>query len=289
MIQYYRSSSRLSWSLALALTAAVCSSQADVSTSSLPVMTGTQVIDLESKVVGDSFKLYIRPPEVADAKPDATYPVIFTLDGDHTFPQMASIMTQISWAGHVPPAVIVGIGYGTLDLENGNHRSRDLSPQPFPGRPESGGGDQFLSFLLEEVIPFLESKYPIDSEERYLFGHSLGGLFALYAYVEAPETFAGIIAGSPFLKGQLPLLDSIAKQAENAGARSCRLFVSTGGQEDAGFFLNDLPALTDHLESDWAATGSFEVTQLPDFDHFTMVAPSMANGLRFVFLRPIVD
>jgi predicted alpha/beta superfamily hydrolase len=159
----------------------------------------------------------------------------------------------------MPAAIIVGIGYGTLDLENGNHRSRDLSPQAFPGRPESGGGPRFLEFLLEEVMPLLESNYPVDPETRYLFGHSLGGLFALYAYIEEPEAFAGIIAGSPFLKGQLPFLSKLASGVDRPSRRSCRLFVATGDQESADFFINDMDALENYLTSGWAAPESFRV------------------------------
>ncbi|MDQ8202930.1 alpha/beta hydrolase-fold protein [Pelagicoccus sp. SDUM812003] len=254
----------------------------DVSTSELPVLTGTQVTVLSSESVGDDFTLYVRVPPEAAANPDATYPVIYALDGDHTFPMMCSIVTELGWSGAVPPSIVVGIGYGTLDLENGNHRSRDLSPQPYGNEPQSGGGPKFHQFLLTEAIPFIEERYPADPEKRYLFGHSLGGLFALYTYSKSGDDFQGIVAGSPFLAGQLDLLSDTASGAD---ARVCRLFIVTGDEEDAVYFLNDLKPLEAKLSGGWAKPGSFEIKVLPGFDHFTMVAPSISMGLKSVFAQ----
>lgn len=253
---------------------------AEVSTSELPVLTGTYVETIDSRTVGDAFTLYVRAPPEAAANPDKSYPVIYALDGDHTFPMMCSIATELSWSGAVPPAIVVGIGYGTLDLENGNHRSRDLSPQPFMDRPESGGGLKFHEFLIEEVFPFIEANYSADPDQRYLFGHSLGGLFALYTYSKSPDDFQGIIAGSPFLSGQLELLE---ETAGSATPRSCKLLIVTGDEEDSKLFIDDLEPLRSKLEDGWAAPDTFDIVLLPGFDHFTMVAPSISMGLRSVF------
>jgi hypothetical protein len=254
--------------------------KADVSTDELPVLTGTTIHTVTSEAVGDDFVLYVRVPPEAASEPERTFPVIYALDGDHTFPMMASIVTELGFSGSAPPAIIVGIGYGTLDLENGNHRGRDLSPQPLQMIPGSGGGPEFLSFLIEEVFPLIESKYPADSEERYLFGHSLGGLFALYTYTREADAFAGIVAGSPALIAQLPFLE---ESAENSEPRTCRLAILTGDEEDAALFINDLEPLKAKLEGGWATAGSYEMALLPGFDHFTMVAPSISKGLKFVF------
>lgn len=267
--------------MSLLLSAAPLS--AEVSTSELPVLTGTEVVSIDSKSVGDDFILYVRVPPAATANPDQTFPVIYALDGDHTFPMMCSITTELSWSGAVPPVIVVGIGYGTLDLENGNHRSRDLSPQPYPGSPDSGGGSKFLEFLLTEAVPHIEASYPADPEQRYLFGHSLGGLFALYTYSKNADTFQGIVAGSPFLAGQLDLLN---ETAGDAAPRSCRLFIATGDEEDAKLFIDDLAPLKAKLDNSWAVPGSYETVLLPGFDHFTSVAPSISKGLKSVFARP---
>lgn len=251
------------------------------SINAFPVMEGSIVHTLSSAKVGDSFKVYVRLPPEAAEHPERTFPVVYTLDGDHTFPLMVSAATEVGWSGAVPPVIIVGIGWGTLDLENGNHRSRDLSPQSIPGFEGTGGGPAFLSFLTTEVFPWIEANFPADTEQRYLYGHSLGGLFALYAYAKEADQFAGIIAGSPFLADQLDFLNQVA--AARRGPRACRLFVTTGEQEVPDLFLQPLDRLRELLASNWAEPESYEIVLQPGFDHFTMVAPSISRGLSAIF------
>ncbi|MCH6257925.1 alpha/beta hydrolase-fold protein [Puniceicoccaceae bacterium K14] len=257
---------------------------AEVSTDKLPVLTGTEIVTLDSESVGDQFVLYVRVPPEASSDKNRRFPVIYTLDGDHTFPMMASAVTQLGWSGSVPPVIVVGIGYGTLDLSNGNHRSRDLSPQLYGDDSQTGGAPEFHNFLNKEAMPYIEKNYPADSTRRYLFGHSLGGLFSLYTYVKDPDAFTGIIAGSPFLAGQLDLLSSIA---DGSPKRSTRLYISTGDEEEASLFIDDLNPLLNFLETSWAEPTSFEMNLLPGFDHFTSLAPSITKGLKSVFNREL--
>ena len=253
---------------------------ADVSTSELPVLSGTSIHRLKSESVGDDFVLYVRTPPGALSDPTRRYPVIYTLDGDHTFPQVTAIATQLGWGGSVPDAVLVGIGYGTLDLDNGNHRARDLSPQRSSDNPESGGAAKFLQCMIGEVFPLIEGEYPVDSEKRYLFGHSLGGLFSLYAYAKAPDRFAGIAAGSPYLEGQLDFLFAIDSGQE---PRKTNLFIATGSGEDPQMFIDGLERLRKQLASEWATEGSSQIVLLPGFDHYTAITPSISRGLQAVF------
>ncbi|HKK23175.1 MAG TPA: alpha/beta hydrolase-fold protein [Pseudohaliea sp.] len=253
---------------------------ADVSTSELPVLSGTEIHRVDASAVGDSFVVYVRMPQGALADPDRRYPVVYGLDGDHTFPQLTAITTQLGWGGSLPEVITVGIGYGTLDLDKGNHRMRDLSPQGSSDFPESGGGPKFLEFMAEQLFPLIESQYPADPERRYLFGHSLGGLFSLYAYAQAPELFAGIAAGSPYLQGQLDFLFSID---DGDTPRATNLFIATGDRENPDMFIDDLDQLRGQLASDWATTGSTEIVLLPGFDHYTAITPAMSRGLQAIF------
>ncbi|MBC2604732.1 alpha/beta hydrolase [Pelagicoccus albus] len=255
--------------------------RADVPTSELPILVGTEIQRIESEDIGDEFYFYVRVPPEAAIDPGRSFPVIYALDGDHSYPLMSSVATQLGWSGSVPPVIIVGIGWGTLDLNGGNNRSRDLSPQPYSGAADSGGGPAFLKFLETEAFPLIEEEYPVDTDKRYLYGHSLGGLFSLYAYCEKPELFTGIVSGSPYLLGQLDFLSTAAASFE--GKRDCKLVVISGDEEGKAEFLDDLEPLEKLLETTWATEGSYEITVLPGFDHFTMVAPSISMGLKSVF------
>lgn len=60
-----------------------------------------------------------------------------------------------------------------------------------------GGAEAFLKFIEEELKPEIECEFEIDRERQALFGHSLGGLFALHVLFTKPTAFRTYIAGSP--------------------------------------------------------------------------------------------
>ena len=68
------------------------------------------------------------------------------------------------------------------------------------GRPWNqldGGAGSFLRFIRQELMPFIQSSYPVRPEEKAIAGSSFGGLFALYTLFHHPDTFNCYIIGSP--------------------------------------------------------------------------------------------
>jgi tetratricopeptide (TPR) repeat protein len=59
-----------------------------------------------------------------------------------------------------------------------------------------GGGDNFLAFLEQELIPELDKTYRTQAF-RLLAGHSLGGLLATHAYMKENTLFKAFIAVDP--------------------------------------------------------------------------------------------
>ena len=77
-------------------------------------------------------------------------------------------------------------------------RRRDFTPDKIITKREntSGGGEHFLSFLEDELIPELDQMFRSDPY-RILFGHSLGGLLATHAYMKEKTLFNAFIAVDP--------------------------------------------------------------------------------------------
>ncbi|XRD25337.1 alpha/beta hydrolase-fold protein [Lysinibacillus fusiformis] len=46
-------------------------------------------------------------------------------------------------------------------------------------------------------MPTVEKEWPINKKKQAVVGHSLGGLFTLYALCARPHLFSHIVAGSP--------------------------------------------------------------------------------------------
>jgi pimeloyl-ACP methyl ester carboxylesterase len=65
--------------------------------------------------------------------------------------------------------------------------------------PQSGGADQFLAFMKQELFPFIESNYRADGKNRTLMGCSAGGLFTMYTLLTQPDLFTGYVAASPHI------------------------------------------------------------------------------------------
>jgi predicted alpha/beta superfamily hydrolase len=52
----------------------------------------------------------------------------------------------------------------------------------------SGEGHKFLGFLTTELIPYTNKSYPSNGINT-LWGHSLGGMFTMYALLTEPAVF----------------------------------------------------------------------------------------------------
>lgn len=169
-------------------------------------ISGTEVRKITSKIVtGQEYELHIMLPRGYKAA-DKKYPVVYLMDSQWDFPLVTGIYGQQYYDGFVPELIIVGV---TWSGENANYdslRIRDYSPTKIDGMmavsssvrmPQSGGADQFLAFMKQELFPFIESNYNADSKNRILMGCSGGGLFTLYTLLTQPELFTGYAAASP--------------------------------------------------------------------------------------------
>jgi len=159
---------------------------------------GTQHI-LKSEVLQENRPIIISLPNGYENN-DANYPVLYLLDGLGNIKHEVGTVELLTESGIIPPIIIVAIE--SLD------RSRDLTPSNAgqevyggtgdAGIPQSGGAPEFLQFLEEELIPYVESNFRTHPY-RLLEGHSFGGLFSTYVLMEKPGIFDAFIIQSPAL------------------------------------------------------------------------------------------
>ena len=71
-------------------------------------------------------------------------------------------------------AIVVGVASGA-------ERVHDYTPTVDATIGDGGGADLYLRFLLEELRPWVGSRYRTSGERVGVAGSSLGGLFALHA------------------------------------------------------------------------------------------------------------
>ena len=197
--------------------------------------------DIDSQILGEQRKLLIHFPLGYD--PSKKYPVMYVLDGSSQDFRIAGIAEILNRAEVVQDFIIVGIP--------NTDRNRDLTPHYILQDTDGevfGKGDEFLSFITNEVIPFIESKYPV-TQYRMLAGHSRGGLFTYYAYLEQAETFDAVFCFSPaFWRDDSIILEKAQQFYSSIKADSPFIFMSLGTEENDKM-TRAYRAMTDFLDS----------------------------------------
>ncbi len=133
-------------------------------------------------------------------------------------------------SGDIPKLIVVGI-----DFPDDDSYSMDLptaGSSKFWNVPPDRGAANFLSVVRDEIKPYIDANFPTNPGDTGIGGHSLGGFFALYAMLHAPQTFSHIFASSPSLVWQdFVLLHDEAELAGRAHDLPVRAFVDQGDQE----------------------------------------------------------
>lgn len=192
-----------------------------------------------------------KPDEPA---PAGGFPVIYLLDANACFGTMAEAVRMHARGPHrLEASVVVGIGYETDQPFDTDARFYDFTihaaEDELPERPivapwpETGGAEQFLAFIEEELKPLIERKAPINRARQTLFGHSLGGWFVLYTLFTRPWAFQHYAAGSPSIWWKnryiMPVVEQLVWQWREAGsvADDRSAADSAGAQPSTGLYL----------------------------------------------------
>jgi predicted alpha/beta superfamily hydrolase len=183
---------------------------------------------LYSEVLQEQRLFYVQLPPGYSENSNQKYPVVFILDGEVLLPAVTNVQSFYS-GGFTPEMVLIGIA-------NDKNRTRDLTPSKItekygmPFREKSGGAAEFIRFMEAELIPYIETNYPV-TNFRTLIGHSYGGLFTLHTLTNNPELFAHYIAIDPSLDwDDQKLLSSSKEKLEGEDYRGKSLFMSLNGQ-----------------------------------------------------------
>jgi predicted alpha/beta superfamily hydrolase len=163
-----------------------------------------------SAVFGNTRALRVLVPPGYDApgNRDRRYPVLYLNDGQNLFDAATSTFNRLEWrvdetvreladAGRIPELIVVGI-------DHAGRRGRFHEYFPYvdafldPPDPDPQGA-RYPAFLVDEVLPFVESRYRVAREAggRGVGGSSAGGLAALYAVVKRPGAFGRLLVESP--------------------------------------------------------------------------------------------
>lgn len=228
-------------------------------------------ITTKSEILNEDRNILVYLPK-SYATFSQKYPVMYILDGTAHFHHATGIVQYLSSRGFMPEMIVVAI----VNVD----RTRDFSPSPERGYPNTGGAPKFMSYINEELIPYVEMNYRTEPY-RMIVGHSLGGTFATYALVNFPNVFDGYIAISPFLHYQNGKFLDEAENKLGPTYRGKKQYFMTVGNESQ--YFKPLDRFSRIIEEKMPGSFDFSYVQMLDEDHFSVPHISIYRGLQYIY------
>lgn len=256
---------------------------------------------IESKILGETRPLMIYVPNNGPNSIFAKkkYPVVYLLDGDSHFTSIVGMLERFSGNSITPEMIVVAIP--------NTNRTRDLTPtkgQPDPPMvpkglaDQSGGGKNFLAFLEQELLPYINKKYPTEPY-NVLIGHSFGGLFVMDVLLDKPELFNGYISIDPSMwwndKNLLTAYKSANLKDDKYKHRSLYLGIANtlekgmdtvSVKQEKGPMVNHINSIfetRDFLKHKSKGQLSFASKYYENDTHNSVALITAYDGLRFIF------
>ena len=228
-------------------------------------------LTIKSEVLDEERQMLVYLP--AGYK-DATteYPVLYLLDGGYHFHHVTGIVQFLSSQGLMPQLIVVAIK--NVD------RNRDFLPTNVERVPTSGGAEKFLAFITDELIPYIEDNYRAQTY-RILVGHSSGGVFTTYTFLEKPDTFDSYIAISPGLHYDEQLLVKQAETALRSSYSKNKCFYMTLGDEPS--YIPALEKFNSIIETESPDKLEFTYINMKEETHGSIPHLSIYHGLENIY------
>jgi predicted alpha/beta superfamily hydrolase len=279
--------------------------------------------EIDSRLVGSKFSIAVTLPPGYSEQSSRRYPVLYATD---TFTNCAfTIGANNALLGDrlrpVQPYILVNIGYADNDFRRSlTRRNREFVPpgeevpvalerhieapayasvlggeeghKEFMDYARNGRADNFLAFFEKELHPEIVRRFNVDGDNAGLFGHSYGGLFALYVFTSGSSLFNRICAASPGVISDQSVIfgryDKLAK-ASVGKPRDIDLYVTMSDLE----IMGDLEVyrrvgigtlrFVDHVLKDTLPGLRFGRSIVPDETHFSIVYEAFRRFVRFSY------
>jgi predicted alpha/beta superfamily hydrolase len=242
-----------------------------------------------SRFLAKKRDLIVYTPGIYERRPDLQFPVLYLEDGQNLFDPATSFIPGVYWRvgetadalivqGAVQPLVIVGI-YNT-----GKQRVNEYTPTR--DRKLGGGkADKYGRLLVEELQPFIESRYRIaqGAANTALGGSSLGGLLTIYLGMQYPQVFGKLAVLSPSVWwNHRAILQSVARAKL---PQRPRIWLDVGTGEGGTRTVEHVTALRDALlQKGWQENRDLHFEIFPGAQHNEAAwAQRVGPFLQFLF------
>lgn len=198
----------------------------------------------------------------------------------NTFSDEGQKVYETAQAVSCPPFTLVAIS----DLDWNHDMVPWDSPPVFKNAdPCTGGADEYLRLLTEEIIPTAEKKITGVPRWRGIAGYSLAGLFALYSIYQT-DVFSrvGSMSGSLWFPGMKEYIFS-----HEPKCRPDHMYFSLGDKESKtrNPVLKSVQQNTEEVRTFYHSKGIDTVLQMNPGNHYNHAAERTAAGIVWMLNR----
>ena len=218
-----------------------------------------EIVPFTSKVFHNTRMLRVWLPAnyASPRNAQRSYPVMYMQDAQNLFDEATAYagewhvdetVEHLVGSFKIPPMIVVGIDNA------GDKRGSEYLPYYDPHNKQYGTPDEkdlrgkdYATFLLTEVIPFVQKRYRVSrgATNTGIGGSSYGGVISLYTVLQHPGIFGHVLIESPTLgigDGQL------LRDAEQAKQLPPKMYLGVGSRETkdpefSGLVVKDVEAL----------------------------------------------
>jgi len=224
---------------------------------------------LHSTILNEDRSIRVYAPANLDST-DVSLPVIYALDGDSHLAHLHMVSRLAYFSGY--PNVII------VSVEN-TDRERDMMFAPTGSSPGGGGAENFLHFIQDELIPFVESEYPV-SDYRVLFGHSASGGFGAFAITAAPALFDAYMLATPNVHWRdFQMIDRLESTMNSGALDHTAIYVTLANE--TGDEAEGVRRFAELIET--ANNPLWRFRSHPDESHTSLPLVTGHYGLKFIF------
>ena len=212
----------------------------------------------------------------ASYKPGSTdkYDVLYVLDGGNWNTGLVSrIQRFVQDQGFMPSTIIVSV--------MGIDRNVELTPSHLDSWKGSGGAKDFLEFITTELIPHINKNYPSNGDNT-LWGHSLSGMFVIYAMLNKPMEFKSYIAVDPSCWWDNCLVPKMAAH-QLPGLHDIDATLYIGGRDSGGLRNMKIDTMVTVLKNSAPAGLHWKLTSYPGESHSSVRLKTTYDALMYTY------
>lgn len=242
---------------------------------------GINRITVKSNVIEDTFVIDIITPKNYDFT--KKYPVLYLTDGNYRRTNYKDIQA-LSKDGSIVELIIVGICYPDgYDIDT--IRTRDFV---FHAR-------DFLMFIVNDIVPYINENYSTDQINQTLYGTSLGGFFAAYCMLQneglTKNIFQNYIISSPTFTNKTDNLSLFEYEDELSNITQelkLNVYLTVGSLEYEDFFQKPIKEFSQSILSHDYKGLNYKTMSYEGLDHNTAWKQALLDGLK-MFLAPTTE